>query len=26
LDTVISTLRTEPWTFVVGANAANDQG
>ena len=25
LDTVVSTLRTEPWTFVVGANAANDQ-
>ena len=24
LDTVISTLRTEPWTFVVGANAANE--
>jgi len=22
LDTYVSTLRTEPWTFVVGANAA----
>lgn len=26
LDTHVSTLRTEPWTFVVGANAAADQG
>ena len=24
LDTYISTLRTEPWTFVVGANAASE--
>jgi dinuclear metal center YbgI/SA1388 family protein len=26
LDTYVSTLRTEPWTFVVGANAALSQG
>jgi dinuclear metal center YbgI/SA1388 family protein len=24
LDTYVSTLRTEPWTFVVGANAASE--
>jgi dinuclear metal center YbgI/SA1388 family protein len=26
VDTYVSTLRTEPWTFVVGANAALSQG
>jgi putative NIF3 family GTP cyclohydrolase 1 type 2 len=26
LDTYVSTLRTEPWTFVVGANAALSPG